>query len=67
MLYRILATRETLPPLQEPVVTFCNSGSRSSVAASLLERFGLCVVDVEGGTMARADAGFSLVRQKVAL
>lgn len=60
--YRLLGTREMLPPLQEPVAVFCNSGSRSSVAASLLARAGLRVLNVLGGTTAWDEAELPLVR-----
>jgi glyoxylase-like metal-dependent hydrolase (beta-lactamase superfamily II)/rhodanese-related sulfurtransferase len=58
--YREIRTRETLPPLVEPVVVFCNSGHRSSIAASLLERLGLSVMNVAGGTTAWVEAGLPL-------
>jgi glyoxylase-like metal-dependent hydrolase (beta-lactamase superfamily II)/rhodanese-related sulfurtransferase len=60
--YREFRTCETLPSLVEPVVVFCNSGNRSSVAASLLERLGLNVMNVSGGTTAWMEAGLPLVQ-----
>lgn len=60
--YRKMLSRETLPPLEEPVVVFCNSGNRSSVAASLLERAGLSVLNVVGGTTAWIEAGLPLIQ-----
>ncbi len=59
--YREMRTLETLPSLEEPVVVFCNSGNRSSVAASQLARLGLRVMNVVGGTTAWVEAGFPLV------
>jgi glyoxylase-like metal-dependent hydrolase (beta-lactamase superfamily II)/rhodanese-related sulfurtransferase len=60
--YRDIRTRETLPSLVEPVAVFCNSGNRSSVAASLLERLGLSVMNVSGGTTAWMEAGQPLAQ-----
>jgi glyoxylase-like metal-dependent hydrolase (beta-lactamase superfamily II)/rhodanese-related sulfurtransferase len=60
--YREIRARETLPSLVEPVVVFCNSGNRSSVAASLLERLGLSVMNVAGGTTAWMEAGLPLAQ-----
>ncbi len=61
--YRTIPTEQsgTLPVLIEPVVVFCNSGNRSSVAASLLERLSISVLNVIGGTTAWTEAGFPLV------
>ena len=61
--YREIRTRETLPSLEEPVAVFCNSGNRSSVAASLLERLGLSVLNIAGGTTAWLEAGLPLGQQ----
>jgi len=44
---------------------FCNSGNRSSVAASLLERLGLSVMNVAGGTTAWMEAGLPLAQPVV--
>lgn len=60
--YRLMRTCDALSPLQEPIAVFCNSGNRSSVAASLLERCGLHVMNVVGGTTAWDEAGLPLVR-----
>lgn len=60
--YREIRTRETLQSLVEPVVVFCNSGNRSSAAASLLERLGLRVMNVIGGTSAWMEAGLPLAK-----
>lgn len=60
--YREIRTRETLPSLVEPVAVFCNSGNRSSVAASLLERLGLSVMNLAGGTTAWLEAGLPLAQ-----
>jgi hydroxyacylglutathione hydrolase len=61
--YREIRTCETVPSLVEPVAVFCNSGNRSSVAASLLERLGLSVMNVAGGTTAWMEAGLPLAQQ----
>ena len=60
--YRTMSTNysDDWPTLIEPVVVFCNSGNRSSVAASLLERMGISVLNVVGGTTAWIEAGFLL-------
>jgi rhodanese-related sulfurtransferase len=63
--YREIRTCETLPSLVEPVAVFCNSGNRSSVAASLLERLGLSVMNVAGGTTAWMEAGLPLTQPVV--
>ncbi len=60
--YREMRTCETVPSLVEPVAVFCNSGNRSSVAASLLERLGLSVMNVAGGTTAWMEAGLTLAQ-----
>jgi hydroxyacylglutathione hydrolase len=60
--YRDIRARETLPSLVEPVAVFCNTGNRSSVAASLLERLGLSVMNVAGGTTAWMEAGLPLAQ-----
>jgi len=59
--YRKIRSRQSLPPLVEPVVTLCNSGNRSGLAASLLERLGVRVLNLDGGTSAWEEAGFPLV------
>jgi len=63
--YREIRARKTLPSLVEPVAVFCNSGNRSSVAASLLERMGLSVMNVAGGTTAWIEAGLPLAQPDV--
>jgi len=60
--YREMRTCETVPSLAEPVAVFCNSGNRSSVAASLLERLGLSAMNVAGGTTAWMEAGLPLAQ-----
>jgi hydroxyacylglutathione hydrolase len=60
--YRTLQESNTLPILAEPVAVFCNSGNRSGVAASLLERQGISVLNVKGGTTAWSEAGLPLVQ-----
>jgi hydroxyacylglutathione hydrolase len=60
--YRTLQESNTLPLLTEPVAVFCNSGNRSGVAASVLERQGISVLNVRGGTTAWIEAGLPLVQ-----
>jgi hydroxyacylglutathione hydrolase len=60
--YRTIPGSENISILEEPVAVFCNSGNRSSVAASLLERRGIRVINIQGGTSAWTDAGFPLVQ-----
>lgn len=60
--YRLLRDRATLPELAEPVVVVCNSGNRSALGASLLQRHGLVALNVAGGTTAWADSGRELER-----
>jgi hydroxyacylglutathione hydrolase len=60
--YRTIRSRDALPDLAEPVVTICNSANRSGLAASLLERLGIRVWNLAGGTGAWADAGYPLER-----
>lgn len=59
--YRLLAQVADLPQLQEPVVVVCNSGNRSTLAASVLARHGRSVVNLAGGTAAWEAAGLPLV------
>ncbi|MGH9475552.1 MAG: MBL fold metallo-hydrolase [Terriglobales bacterium] len=48
-----LEARRAELPLHQPLVTYCQSGYRSSIAASLLERWGAtAVADLEGGYQA---------------
>lgn len=63
--YRDIRSRDTLPGLAEPVVTICNSSNRSGFAASLLERLGIRVMNLEGGTSAWEEAGYPLARPAV--
>ncbi len=65
--YRTLRSRDALPALAEPVVTVCNSSNRSSLAASLLERMGIRVMNLDGGTSAWEEAGYPLVRPAIAV
>lgn len=64
--YRTIRSREALPPLAEPVVTICNSSNRSGLAASLLERLGIRVMNLDGGTSAWEEAGHPLVKPAMA-
>jgi hydroxyacylglutathione hydrolase len=50
------------PPGTGPFVTFCGHGERSATAASLLERRGLDVANLVGGTSAWMDAGLPVER-----
>ncbi len=61
--YRAIRMPETLPSLVEPVAVFCNSGNRSSVAASLLERLGVSAINVVGGTTAWVESGLPLAQE----
>lgn len=63
--YRTIRSRDALPTLAEPVVTVCNSGNRSGLAASLLERLGIRVMNLEGGTGAWEEAGYPLVKPAI--
>lgn len=48
-----LTARRTEVPLQQPLAVYCQSGYRSSIAASLLQRWGApAVADLEGGYQA---------------
>jgi hydroxyacylglutathione hydrolase len=49
-------------PDAEDVITYCGHGERSATAASLLERRGLRVANLDGGTSAWRDAGLPLER-----
>jgi glyoxylase-like metal-dependent hydrolase (beta-lactamase superfamily II)/rhodanese-related sulfurtransferase len=60
--YRELRERATLPPLAEPVAVLCNSGNRSMLGASLLQRWGLDAFNVDGGTVAWEESGRRLAR-----
>jgi len=64
--YRTMQEQQILAGLTEPVAVFCNSGNRSGVAASVLERQGISVLNVKGGTTAWVEAGFPLVQPSFA-
>jgi hydroxyacylglutathione hydrolase len=49
-----------------PVVVQCLAGSRSAIAASLLQRAGFDVVNMQGGYQVWVAAGLPVVRDKVA-
>lgn len=55
------------PPSGEPVYVICRSGGRGRQACERLIAAGLSVVNVEGGTLAWADAGLPVVRGKKAI
>ena len=65
--YRTIRSRDALPALAEPVVTICNSSNRSGLAASLLERLGIGVMNLDGGTSGWEEAGHPLVKPVVAV
>lgn len=46
----------------KPIATQCLGGGRSAIAASLLQRAGFDVVNMQGGYQAWVDAGFPVVR-----
>jgi rhodanese-related sulfurtransferase len=50
----------------KPVVAQCLAGGRSAIAASLLQRAGFDVVNMQGGYQAWVDAGLPVVRDDVA-
>ena len=52
---------------QSPLYVICRSGSRGHQACEKLAAAGLCVVNVEGGTLAWAEAGLPVVRGKKAM
>jgi rhodanese-related sulfurtransferase len=54
-------------PPGEPLYVICRSGSRGRQACERLAAAGLNVVNVEGGTLAWADAGLPVVRGKKAI
>jgi rhodanese-related sulfurtransferase len=64
--YRAIRSRDAVPQVIEPVVTICNGGNRSGLAASLLERLGFRVMNLDGGTGAWEEAGYPLLRPAVA-
>lgn len=58
--YRFLAPLDQYGLKSQPILTSCNSGHRSIVAASLLSRMGLYDAKPHGGTGAWEEAGLSL-------
>jgi hydroxyacylglutathione hydrolase len=53
-----LADRATELPRERPIVVQCQSGARSSIAASVLERLGVTnVMNLSGGMSAWVAAG----------
>lgn len=59
----VVQRQRTVPP-DEPLYVICRSGSRGRQACERLVAAGLSVVNVEGGTLAWADAGLPVVRGK---
>jgi rhodanese-related sulfurtransferase len=59
--YRQLRELSAWPRLAEPVVAVCNSGNRSTLAASMLARYGVPVLNLAGGTTAWQEANLPLV------
>ena len=59
--YRQLRELNAWPRLAEPVAVVCNSGNRSTLAASLLARYGVPVLNLAGGTTAWQEASLPLV------
>lgn len=49
----------------KPVATQCLAGGRSAIAASILQRAGFDVVNMQGGYQAWVDAGLPVVREDV--
>jgi hydroxyacylglutathione hydrolase len=49
-----------------PVVTQCLAGGRSAIAASLLQRAGFDVVNMQGGYQAWVESGLPVIRDEVA-
>ncbi len=49
----------------KPVATQCLAGGRSAIAASILQRAGFEVVNMQGGYQAWVDAGLPVVREDV--
>ena len=48
----------------KPVVTQCLMGGRSAIAASILQRAGFDVVNMQGGYQAWVEAGLPIVREE---
>ncbi len=61
------AQRDRTAPAGEPLYVVCRAGSRGRQACEKLLAAGLNVCNVEGGTLAWADAGLPVVRGKAAL
>ena len=61
MPYRQFRELSAWPKLAEPVAVVCNSGNRSTLAASMLARYGVPVVNLAGGTTAWQEAHLPLV------
>ncbi len=61
MPYRQFRELTAWPKLAEPVAVVCNSGNRSTLAASMLARYGVPVVNLAGGTTAWQEANLPLV------
>lgn len=56
--------RERTAPPGDPVYVVCRSGGRGQQACEALAAAGLSALNVEGGTLAWADAGLPVVRGK---
>ena len=65
--YRRFSKLGDLPRLDEPVAVVCNSGNRSTLAASVLARYGVPVINLAGGTSAWEEAGLPLVSANAAV
>jgi hydroxyacylglutathione hydrolase len=52
-------------PKGKPVVAQCLAGGRSAIAASILQRAGFEVVNMQGGYQAWVDAGLPVVRDEM--
>jgi len=59
--YRQFRELSAWPRLAEPVAVVCNSGNRSTLAASMLARYGVPVVNLAGGTTAWQEANLPLI------
>jgi hydroxyacylglutathione hydrolase len=57
-----LVNRLTELPTDRPIVTQCLSGGRSAIAAGILQRAGLNVINLQGGIRGWSQAGFPVVR-----
>lgn len=54
-------------PADQPLYIICQSGHRSTLACRLLAKAGIHAVNVDGGTMAWAQAGFPMEQKGAAL